>query len=270
MLKRLLQRAGVARLSECTALRVIETRRLTPHMQRITFSAASIDAFATNSNLHVRLLLPPPGTARDDWLVVRPNGKATLRSKGISPIVRVYTIRAIDPAAGRLDMDFVLHADGGPGGAWAAQARPGDLAGMVGPGGRGLSPADWYLIAGDETALPAIGRMLDAIPERAKGQIIVEIAGPEEEQPLAIPPGLSLRWLHRDGAPSGTTDFLVDAIKGVEWPGNGIRPFVWVAGEFVAAQQIRDHLSRDRGLPKAQQFVVAYWRRSSDAIVRDK
>ncbi|MFT3976315.1 MAG: siderophore-interacting protein [Sphingomonas bacterium] len=263
MLKRILpliERVALARISECTALRVVEARRVTPHMQRVTFSGTDIGSFATDANLHVRLLLPPPGAARDGWLKLRRDGKASVRDRNCKPVVRKYTIRAIDPASGRIAIDFVLHEDGGPGGSWAAQARAGDLAGILGPGGRGLSPADWYLIAGDETALPAIGRMMDAMPAHAQGHVIIEIADALEEQPLPVPPGMTLRWLHRNGAAPGTTGLLLEAIRAVRWPSGDGKPFAWVGAEFTAIQAIRDHLARDRGLAKADQLVVAYWR----------
>jgi len=266
MLKRVLpfvERFALAGVSECTALRVVGTRQLTPHMKRITFSGTSLHAFATDADLHVRLLIPPPDAPRDGWLAIQQDGKASVRNRRHKPIMRKYTIRAIDPSSGRLDMDFVLHEDGGPGGLWAAQALAGDLVGIIGPGGRGLAPADWYLIAGDETALPAIGRMMDTMPAHTQGHAIVEIADAREEQPLAVPTGMSLEWLHRDGAPAGTTDLLLEAIEAVRWPSDDRKAFAWVGAELAAAQAIRDHFSNRCGLAKADQLVVAYWRRTA-------
>lgn len=69
---------------------------------------------------------------------------------------RYYTIRRIDAAAGWLEIDFVLHEAPGLAGDFARLARPGDICGMSGPCGLGVKPAGHYLLAGDETALPAI------------------------------------------------------------------------------------------------------------------
>ncbi len=259
MLERILQ----SRITECTAIRVVSTHRVTPHMLRVTFAGKNLEAFATNENLHVKLFIPPAGAPRKNWLSVRPDGKSDLHADDRERIVRRYTIRRIDASAGALDIDFVLHEDGGPGSNWAAQAQEGDLLGMIGPGGRGLATADWYLIAADETALPAVGRMLDTLPADAKGHILVEIADKAEEQPLNAPRGMSLRWLHRNGAPAGTTALLYEAVKAAPWAEGGGKIFAWVGAEFSAAQEIRRHLEKDRRLHKSEQLVVAYWRRDA-------
>lgn len=256
-----IERRFHARVTECTVLRVVDTRRLTPHMLHVTFEGRSLDAFATDDNLHVKLLLPPEGAPRYKWLTAGRDGKARLPGKGVDPVFRKYTIRAIDSATGRVAIDFVCHADGGPGAAWATTAQAGDVIGMIGPGGRGILPADWYLLAGDETALPAIGRILESLPRDAKGLALVEIDGPKEQQALAVPDGMTLQWLHRNGAPAGTTDLLANAVKAASWPAGGIR-FAWVAAEFSAVQAIRRHL-RSSGLGKQEQLVVAYWRREA-------
>ncbi|BAV65362.1 siderophore-interacting protein [Sphingobium cloacae] len=254
-----IERLFHSRIEECTLLRVVETNRITPHMLRVAFIGRDLEPFATNENLHVKLLLPPQGAARDHWLKEEPGGKVRLKGRNLDPVFRKYTIRSIDAGVGRVAIDFVCHEDGGPGAAWAAAAKPGDVVGMIGPGGRSAAPADWVLLAGDETGLPAIGRILESLSGDARGLALVEIDGPEEEQPLSAPPGVELRWLHRQRALAGTTDLLADAVKAVSLPGDGTR-FAWVAGEFAAIQAIRRHL-RATGLGKQEQLVVAYWRR---------
>jgi NADPH-dependent ferric siderophore reductase len=249
--------------SESSGLRVIATRRITPHMLRITFAGANLDRFATDTNLHVRLLLPPPGASRDRWLEIDRHGTARPHDNRISPIFRKYTIRRIDPAVGRVEIDFVLHDDGGPGAAWAAAAGPGDVIGMIGPGGRGIGKADWYLIAGDESALPAIGRILELLSKDARGVVIVEVADAGEQQDLCVPPNMMLRWLYRDGAAPGTTTLLLDAVAGLDPPADGGDVFVWAAAEFDTARAIRNHLKRICKLDKNRQLVVAYWRRGA-------
>ncbi len=245
--------------SEFAALRVVGTKRLTPHIRRITFAGRNLHCFATDEHLHVGLLLPPPGAPRKTWLNVQADGRASLWNESPRPVNRKYTIRAIDPSMEQIDIDFVLHEDGGPGGAWAARAETGDLVGILGPGGRGLSSADWYLIAGDETALPAIRRMMDAMPDDARGEVIIEVADSREEQQFRVPPGMTLSWLHRNGTIAGRSDLLQNAVRAVRLPHDG-RPFVWVGAEFEAVQQIRGHF-KSTGLAKADQLVVAYWRR---------
>ncbi|MFC4254156.1 siderophore-interacting protein [Croceibacterium xixiisoli] len=252
---------AVADLNRFTALRVMGTQALSPHMRRVRFAGSHLEAFATEAHLHIGLLIPPPGASRTEWLTLESGGKARVRQVDCKPVNRKYTIRAIDSVAGRIDIDFVLHDDGGPGGSWAAAAQPGDMVGILGPGGRGLAPADWHLIAGDETALPAIGRMIEAMATDAHGQIVIEIADAAEQQALQPPPGVALQWLHRDGAAAGTTELLLNAIRAISLPPNDIRRFAWVGAEFTAAQAIRDYLCKQAGIARGDQLVVPYWRR---------
>lgn len=267
-IRQVLAKAPVPNLTEFTALTVVAASQLTPHMRRITFKGTGLHGFATNENLHVGLLLPPPGASRTDWLQIRPDGKASIRDTDTRPVNRKYTLRTIDADGGQATIDFVLHEDGGPGGTWAAQAQAGDIVGIIGPGGRGLTDADWHLIAGDETALPAIGRMLETMPEDARGQVLIEIANAAEEQPLRLPPEMRLQWLHRNASPAGTTNLLREAVEAVVLPSDGVRPFCWVGAEFTAAQAIREHLRRDKGVARNDQLVVAYWRLGGDEMTQ--
>lgn len=260
----LIERRIYARIPECTVLRVIHARQITPHMRRVTFSGKQLSAFATDEHLHVRLLLPPTGARRDGWLPERANGRAALRDNQIESIWRKYTVRRVDAAAGQLDIDFVLHADGGPGASWAEQARAGDTLGILGPGGRGIERADWYLLAGDESALPAIARMLEQLPDTAQGQILLEVAGPQEEQLLTVPPDMTLRWLHRHGIAPGRDTRLQEEVERIAIPDDGRALFVWAAAEIAATRAIGRHLRNVAKLKKEQMRVVPYWRLSGD------
>ena len=118
---------------------------------------------------------------------------------------------------------------------------------------------DWYLLAGDASALPAIGRRLEELPERARALVFIEVADASEEQRLASKARVSLTWLHRNGAEAGTTDLLEKALRQVQLPpGDG---FVWVAGEATSLKPIREHLLQERGLKKEWTKVTGYWKR---------
>lgn len=250
-----------ALLSRSTVYRLTVTgaAQLTPHMRRITFEGSDLARLATDDNLHLRLLLPPAGAPRPSWLDIGADGRAG-RSP-FAPIYRKYTIRGIDPAANMLSIDFVLHGDTGPGSAWAAAAQPGDVVGAIGPGGLGTARAQSYLIAGDEAALPAIGRILEFLPASARGEVFVEVADTGEEQKLSAPAGMAVNWLHRNGAPGGTTTLLTDAIRSATWP-DGASPYVWVAAEAATIRNIRQYLDKVRRLPRSSYLAVAYWRRT--------
>src|SRR5690606_25274289 len=124
-----------------------------------------------------------------------------------------YTPRYWNVDEGWIEIDFVLHGDG-PASGWAAKAEIGSKLVIGGPRGSMVVPAafDWYLLAGDETALPALGRRIEELPEGARILAIIEVDNPAEEQRFATRANLDLRYLHRNGAPAGTTTLLQDAI----------------------------------------------------------
>jgi NADPH-dependent ferric siderophore reductase len=245
-------------------MRVEGSREVTPHMRRVTLAGEDLGRFASGG-LHIRLLFPPKGLADPSWPTLRTDGRIVWPIGAAKLTGRIYTIRAIDVAKGEVEIDFVLHGgDAYPGAAFAMTARSGDIVGMTGPGGGDTPSADWYLIAGDETALPAIGRMLQELPPSAQAVVRIEIAGAAEEQPLASAARVDLVWLHRGAAEAGTTTLLEDAIRGVAIPDDGRRIFVWTACEHKAFRSIRKYLRAERGLTRKQHMAAAYWRRGFD------
>ena len=138
---------------------------------------------------------------------------------------RTYTVRAFDPAAGELTIDFVHHGDVGLAGPWAAAARPGDPLLLLGPGGAYApdAAADWHLLVGDESALPAIGAALERVPAGVPVHALVEVDGPADELELTSPGRLDLRWCHRDAGRSGQ---LVDALAALPFPAGRVHAFV--------------------------------------------
>ncbi len=241
-------------------LTVVSSQRLTPHMQRIRFRGSNLERYAGFKDIHVRLMFPHDEQA-PQWPRVSPSG-VTQYPEADALAIRKYTIRNIDTAAGTLDVDFVLHEDAGPGSEFAFRAKPGDVIGMGGPGGR-CAPLDrdWYLFAGDETALPAIARILEALPQTADGIALIEVADPAEEQIIETKSNVEIRWLHRQGADAGTTPLLLDAVRTVDMPSEGASVFAWAGCEHDTCMSIRSYLRKERGLNKGDDLVVSYWRR---------
>jgi NADPH-dependent ferric siderophore reductase len=116
------------------------------------------------------------------------------------------------------------------------------------------------LLAGDETALPAISRILAEAPPTTRGVALLEVAGPEEEQRLPAPVGVELRWLHRAGTAPGKSTLLADAVAALDRPA-GDDVFAWVAAESAAVRTIRADLRGRWGLGRAQHHAIGYWRR---------
>ncbi|MVT50312.1 DUF2218 domain-containing protein [Bradyrhizobium yuanmingense] len=231
---------------------------LTPHMRRLTFTGDDIARFVNDDDLHVRLYFPPEGLAKPEWPWPAPDGRILWPEPDRRPVTRYYTIRRIDLQSREIDIDFVVHDHAGPGSAFAVNATAGAICGMAGPLGRGIRPARWMLLAGDETALPAIARILETLPATATGEAFIEVADRREEFPLVAPAGVAIRWLHRKGRPAGTTQLLVDAVKAVRWPDHQ-DVFAWVACEAQALKALRNHLRDERKLSRDQLLAVAYW-----------
>ena len=173
------------------------------------------------------------------------------------PVIRTYTVRRFDAKAGELDVDFVLHSARGPAAEWAAKARPGDWLGVSEPGGR-YQPnpeAGGHLIIGDESALPAITTVLDALGDFAGPvEVYIEVPDRDEEQPL--PSWASVHWLHRGDRPPGQP--LVAAVTSAELP--SVDWQAWVSAEATAVRDIRAHLLDERGIHRRKIYATGYWR----------
>lgn len=251
-------RAEPRRYRGIRVLRVLRTLRLTPRMQRLVLGGPELEGIGAGPNL--KLLLPPARTRPPCWPLEGADGRPVWPADPDRPIVRTYSLRALDRARGELWVDFVLHGAGGIASTFAQEAQPEDLVGIGGPGGRGLPPADFHLFAGDQSALPSIAAHLEHLPADARGVAVIELPGPEEEQDLPRPRGVSLTYLHRNGAAAGTTRQLQEAVFSLNWPAEA-RTAAWIAAESDAAREIRAHLKGVRGMKPRDLVAVGYWRR---------
>jgi NADPH-dependent ferric siderophore reductase len=238
-------------------LTVAAVTQVTPSVRRVLLSGTETAVAAAGPTVNV--LVPRIGDLAPRWPHVARDGRIVWPEGAHGVSLRSYTARRQDPGAGEVVMDFVLHGDG-PAAAWAAAAEPGALLGVAGSGALGDRPAGWLLLAGDETALPAISRILAEAPSTVVGVALVEVAGPEEEQPLQAPAGVALRWLHRGGTPPGASTLLTHAVAGLDRP-DGDDVFAWVAAESAAVRTIRADLRGRWGLGRAQHHAIGYWRR---------
>ena len=238
-------------------LTVVTVTDVTPSVRRVVLSGSP--AAVTTAGPTVSLLVPRVGDPAPRWPRVAKDGRIVWPDGAHGVSLRSYTARRQDPAAGEVEIDFVLHGDG-PAAAWAAAAVPGASLGSAGGGPLGERPARSLLLAGDETALPAIGRILAEADPGTVGTALLEVAGPAEEQPLVAPSGITLRWLHRGGTPPGESTLLVDAVAALDRP-EGDDVFAWVAAESAAVRAIRADLRGRWGLGRAQHHAIGYWRR---------
>jgi NADPH-dependent ferric siderophore reductase len=239
---------------------VVEKQWLTPSLVRIVLGHGDLDRFRTvdSTDAYVNLAFAPPGAPYD--AVFEPAAVRDDHDKQWWPARRRYTVRRWDPAALRLTVDFVVHGDVGVAGAWAVHAEPGDVLVFEGPAG-GYSPdlaADWLLLVGDESALPAIAASLEALPAGTRAVVRLLCDGPDHEMSVDGPGELDLAWVHRRGD-GRDEEVLAEAVRDVDFPTGRVHAFIH--GEATEIRAIRRHLLVDRGLSRQDMSCSPYWRR---------
>lgn len=235
--------------------RVRRSEWLTPHMVRVTVDAST---FTDNgcTDRYVKLVFPRAGVDYDEPFDVAAIRDGMTRDKW--PVTRTYTIRSYDAERDELAIDFVHHGDEGYAGPWAAGAKPGDPLHFLGPGG-GYAPdpeAEWHLLVGDESALPAISTALETLPAGSRARVFVEVEGPSEQQQVRSSASVQLTWLHRTAGAD-----LVAAVRALDLTGD-VQAFVHGEAGFV--HELRALLLKERGLPRERVSISGYWRRGKD------
>ena len=250
---------------------VLRTEHITSHMIRVVLGGKGFDTFRPSefTDSYVKLIfvdddvdvsaLPKPLTL--DSFADLPAAK--------KPLVRTITVRSADPTARELTLDIAVHGDHGAAGPWAANATPGQSICLMGPSGA-YSPdpaADWHLMVGDETALPAISVALEALPANAIGQVFIEVADPDDEIPLAAPDGVQINWILRGGRAdlvgeerAGDHSPLVVAVKTAHWLPGQVHAFVHGEAQAVM-HNLRPYIRKEHGVDAKWASISGYWRR---------
>lgn len=237
--------------------RVESVEQLTPSMIRVVLGGEQLEGFAVGefTDHYVKVQLPPAGASYGlpfDAEAV----KAEL-PRAEWPRLRTYTVRAWDAEALRLTLDFVVHGDEGIAGPWAAGLQPGDPVQLLGPGG-GYAPdptADWHLLVGDTSVLPAIAATLARIPAGVPVHVLVQVDGPQEEQPLQSDGELHVTWLHDA---THDPDVLADAVRALDFPAGRVHAFVH--GEASSVRNVRRQLVVERGVDAGHLSASGYWK----------
>ncbi len=175
-----------------------------------------------------------------------------------SPVTRTYTVRRVDAVAGTLDVDFVVHGDEGLAGPWAARAQVGDTIELMGPGG-GYAPdaaADWHLLVGDLSAVPAIAAALEALPAEAVGRAFIEVESDDAILPLDAPEGVEVEWLID---PAHDVEALAVVVRQSDWRDGDVQ--VFAHGERESMKALRRVLFDERGLERVRVSLSGYWAR---------
>lgn len=238
-------------------LTVESTEWIGPHLVRVVLGGADLERFADtgHSDQYVKLLFVDPE------LGLRPPYDLEALRRELAPehqpVRRTYTVRWLDLESRRLAIDFVTHGDEGLAGPWAQNAQPGDELTFVGPGGA-YTPdpaADWHLLAGDLSALPAIAAALEALPGDARGVVHLEVDGPEDILDLTAPEGVELVWFVNASHDVGALSAAIAAGPWLEG-----RVHVFAHGERESIKAVR-RLLKERGVPREDISISGYWAR---------
>ncbi|MEO6793224.1 MAG: siderophore-interacting protein [Mycobacterium sp.] len=250
---------------------VVRTEQRSPHLIRVVLGGNGFKTFTPNAftDSYVKLVFVPRGVD-----VAALPAPLTLDSFDVlpaeqRPVIRTMTVRHADTAAGEISIGVTVHGDHGVVGPWAIGAQPGQSVYLMGPSGA-YAPdpaADWHLLAGDESALPAIAATLEVLPADAVGQAFIEVAGPEDEITLPVPPGVELNWLHRGGRAdlvgpdrAGDNAPLVEAVTTSFWLPGQVQ--VFIHGEAQAVMHnLRPYIRNHRGVGAKWASISGYWRR---------
>lgn len=262
--------AGEHKLVTFRKVRVVRSQCITPHMQRVRLGGDNLERFQLFGGMHVRMFFPTPANPEPVWPVAGPDGLQHWPDAARKPQARVYTIRHLDVEAGFMDVDMVVHGEhggeNGIGSCWAQTAAPGDEVGLIGPLGRPVREADWYVMGCDETGLPAVSRILETLPANTRGVVFIEIADAAEQQAINHPDGFDVHWIHRDGVRAGEHPELVARLKQIVWPEN-VLTFGFFAGEGEQARELRDYWRKDLSYGREKAIIAGYWRRGVAGVM---
>ncbi len=246
-----------------TRLTVLRVEDVGPAMRRVVLGgpelADVVARWSGHTDAYVKIAFLAPGVDYPERLDLE-QVRASMPPEHW-PVLRTYTIRRLDPAAGEMWIDVVVHGDAGLAGPWAARAQAGETVHLRGPGGayRPDPAADHQLLVGDESALPAVLASLEALEPGQRATAFLEVDGPADEQPVVTAGDAEVFWLHRSPADAGTTSLLDDAIRAWSWPAGRVQ--VFVHGESGLLKTVRPYLVKDRGVERRDVSISAYWRR---------
>lgn len=238
-------------------LRVKNIQSLSPTLKRITFTGEELKDFVSLSpDDHVKIFFPYPGEEKAVLPTFTKDGPVVEGDR--KPLMRDYTPRRYDNNLLELDIDFVLHGEG-VGSQWADSAQIGKTLNIAGPRGSRIVPYafDWYLMIGDECAIPSFARRITELPENAKGLIFIEVASEEQIVELPQHSHFEVKWVLRKDLPAGSTQPLKEALMKTAFPTGDF--FSWVSCEKACAMDLKDFLITVRGAEDSWVKATGYW-----------
>ena len=234
---------------------VHKSEQLSPSFQRLWLTGSSLSDFPADAHGgYIKLLFNHDGDS-----IQTAEAMNALEGR---PVLRTYTVRHFEQARQMLVVDFVRHQqDGhsGPAAHWAMTVALGESILIGGPGAaaRINLEADWFLLAADMSALPALAANLEILPVDAKGVAVIEVAHPEDQLELTKPEGIEVHWVLNANTNAPNT-ILADAVRAVAWREGAVA--AWAACEFSNMRLIRQYFKTERQLDRKAFYVSSYWK----------
>lgn len=253
------------------SLQVVRTRRLGPSLVRVSFTGEDLRLFLSDGrDQSLSLFLPAEGRTEPGVPVELGDGWWQAWRElpdDVRAVMRSYTLRSLRRNPDEIDIDFVLHEPAGPASRWAARAAAGDKVQLLGPAVadnrairfRPPEDTDLVLLWGDETALPAVSAILEALPAGQRARVWLEVCDAGDIQDLATEADAEITWLVADGTGAQCSPVALGALREAQLP-DAERPYVWIAGESGCVKELRRHFVRERGIDRRRVTFVGYWR----------
>ncbi|MFJ6897939.1 siderophore-interacting protein [Streptomyces hokutonensis] len=253
------------------SLHVVRTERLGPSLVRVTFAGDDLAYFLSDGcDQSLSLFLPHPGQSEpavpyelgDGWWQAWRELPDDVRA-----VMRSYTLRALRRDPDEIDIDFVLHEPAGPASRWASSASAGDRVVLLGPAVadnrairfRPPEDADLVVVWGDETAVPAVSAILEALPSGTRARVWLEVQHTGDIQDLVTAADAEVTWLVRENQGAEGSPMALGALRAAQLP-SAERPYVWIAGESGQVKALRRHFVGERGFDRRRVTFVGYWR----------
>jgi NADPH-dependent ferric siderophore reductase len=246
-------------------LELLRSTPISPYMIRLTFGGEDLAGFPENSNgAHIKLFLKRPDQEQLHMPELTPDGPIW-PPRELRPSVRTFTVRSYRSEQNELDMDFVLHGDNGPASSFAINAQPGACAGISMPARHEtrLFNADWVLLNGDLSALPAISAYLESLPAATQGYAFIEVPDASAEIAIETQSQVKIVWLHQNGVRPSQSRLMIEAVQALDWPSDR-NTFAWLAGESSAVVAVRNYLMERYSIAREDMYTVPYWKDGHD------
>ncbi|MEM9128460.1 MAG: siderophore-interacting protein [Pseudomonadota bacterium] len=231
--------------------KVCAVRRVARKFLRVELECAGTQALKDGEGMHFSLLLSPEKQT-PVWPRLDENGRTVWPNGSDSLHRAVYTFVEFDLDNQRFTFDVFEHK-GGRTTEWAHNTKFGDVVGVIGPGSGGFPDGEHLLIAGDETALPAIRRILERSDSKRRGEAFVEVESDGDICKMPRPKGMELNWVIRNKGES-----LWDHLFCCSLPKSDSR-FVWVAAEQKLVRRAKSRFRAELGLRQNEGYFAYYW-----------